>query len=75
MSTETPTPGEMRWRLDDLERRVGKVETEADDIAVLKVKVDNLTERVKALTAALWSVVVSLIVLTVSVLFAAGRFG
>jgi hypothetical protein len=72
---QQPTAGELRWRMDDHERRLQKVETNTEDIAVLKERLDTLADKVRALTTALWSVAVSLVVLTVSVLIAAGRFG
>lgn len=75
MNVEEPMPGEIRWRLDQLERRANEVEQKTDDIAVIKVELKILTERVRALTTAAWSVVGGLILLTVSVLFAAGRIG
>lgn len=73
MGTDQPTSGEIRWRLDDLGRRVAKVEDETDDVAVLKAEVRILTERVKALTVAAWSVCGALVVLAVTV--AARSFG
>jgi hypothetical protein len=70
-----PTIGEVRYRLEDHDRRLAKVEAEADDIAVMKVKIDLLTERVRVMTAALWSVAGALVLVAVSVILKSGGFG
>ena len=75
MSTEVPTPGETRWRLDDHDRRLGKVEEKADRVPVIEEKIDQLDEGFKAVKNALWAVAVALVIATVGILTAAGRFG
>jgi hypothetical protein len=70
-----PTIGEVRYRLEDHDRRLAKVEAEADDIAVMKVKIDLLAERVRVMTAALWSVAGALVLVAVSVILKSGGFG
>lgn len=62
MAIETAHNGELRWRVDSLERRADKAETrienveaEADAIAVINVKIALLSERVRVMTTALWS--------------------
>jgi hypothetical protein len=70
-----PTIGEVRYRLEDHDRRLSKVEAEADDIAVMKVKIDLLAERVRVMTAALWSVAGALVLVAVSVILKSGGFG
>jgi hypothetical protein len=73
--SDAPTIGEVRYRLEDHDRRLAKVEAEADDIAVMKVKIDLLTERVRVMTAALWSVAGALVLVAVSVILKSGGFG
>ena len=75
MAPHVPTNAELRWRVDDHQRRLVKVEEETDQIPVLVERIKALTERVRVLTTALWSVVGGLVLLTVSVLIAAGRIG
>jgi hypothetical protein len=72
---DAPTIGEVRYRLEDHDRRLAKVEAEADDIAVMKVKIDLLAERVRVMTAALWSVAGALVLVAVSVILKSGGFG
>jgi hypothetical protein len=73
--SDAPTIGEVRYRLEDHDRRLAKVEAEADDIAVMKVKIDLLAERVRVMTAALWSVAGALVLVAVSVILKSGGFG
>lgn len=47
----------------------------ARDVDILRVEMSQLSERTKAFTRALWSVAASLVVFTVSILAASGRFG
>jgi hypothetical protein len=42
---------------------------------VMKVKIDLLTERVRVMTAALWSVAGALVLVAVSVILKSGGFG
>lgn len=75
MTGETPTPGETRWRLDDHDRRLGKVEEKADQVPVIKEKIDHLEEGFESVKRALWAVAIALVTATLGVLVASGRFG
>lgn len=77
--TPTATPGELRWRLDAVEREakeleslvrdntkvIGKVRS---DIDLIRFELRQLTERTRAFTRALWATAGSLVVFAVSIL-------
>lgn len=71
---DTPGPGEIRWRLEDHDRRMANLERKVEAVPVLTEQVRQLTERVEALMRLLWVVAGGFIVTTISVLWAAGRF-
>ncbi len=72
---DTPGPGEIRWRLEQYERRMENMERKVESLPVLAEQVKQLTDRVEALMRLLWVVAGGFIVTTISVLWAAGRFG
>lgn len=76
MSTDPgPRNGELAWRSDDHERRLKIVEERTDHVPVLEERIAQLTERMAAVTRALWTVAGGLVLLVVSVLFAAAQLG
>jgi hypothetical protein len=75
VSNGDPTLGELGRRLDDIGRRVVDVERKVDPLPVLTERVKQLTDRVEALMRLLWVVAGGFVVTTISVLWAAGRFG
>jgi len=76
VSTEHgPRAGELSWRSDDHERRLKIVEERTEHVPVLEERIAQLTERMAAVTRALWTVAGGLVLLVVSVLFAAAQLG
>ena len=73
--TDGPRTGEMAWRLEALERRAEKIEQAVEDLPVLEERITSLNERLRAIQNVLWTIAGGLVLLVVSVLFAAAQFG
>jgi len=76
----TPTPdapraGELSWRLDHVEREVGQMSVQVDQIPLLSERTKVLAERLEAIQRVLWTIAAGLVMLVVSVLIAATQIG
>jgi hypothetical protein len=76
MSTsDAPRGGEVAWRLDEQNRRLEKVEKAVEPLPVIDERVKALTEGMESIKRVLWTIAGGLVLLVMSVLFAAAQFG
>lgn len=72
---DQPRAGQTGWRLDALESDMRTVKESVRTLPVLEERVKTLTERLEAIQRVLWTIAGGLVLLVVSVLFAAASIG